>query len=651
MIWTTIITISYLVGIGLLLPLILARLTFLAPTRLGALNYYCNVFSEVFIKRLVVRREVVDLSLLFVGVFFISVAGWRSWIGGVITGCLVGSFELSLRAKERVILSDVYAHEDGRRTDVYGKGSAAGGVSLTAKPSESRESSTAFITGAYPAPSPHPDLIVNLNAPFVRRWPHYDLGNITLGRVIDLDIIVGNHSIVPSQVPTTIDVQSAGRLTAEPLFPRAIPPQPSGDVFRGVVRLTARGCGGPGRVNLSVSCGDKTTTFEVRYRSIFPAESAQIVRAEISRYAGASRGAFAWRGDMDHYDTSTFQSIEGLTQTLGLAARYRFPQTMYLSARLTLLLDEAREFYGHFGVERGEEEIPRFISWIRDNVELHHQLAYPFDVAKPYAIELGNHNFLHYGTDAAAAPGNGWKIGARMGDGDYEWLGTNKDSLSEQRDNALAARQLFVKLFDFAPRSWAMPDSTKDQYTPAAMEAAGCQVLSDSDGSQKDNVLFQAPPHHPVGSTAVELTKRYPGDPENIFHLGMIQYWMHRAHRRRIPMVFMCHQHMRQYSGYSCARFTEYILRYTLTRFNGDLHINTVYGIGIYWNELFSPRNRKVYVEQQPDGVIVRNKGQVDLRAVPVDLFYQGGQLATVLLDLPPNSAFKILSDGVTKRL
>ncbi len=41
------------------------------------------------------------------------------------------------------------------------------------------------------------------------------------------------------------------------------------------------------------------------------------------------RSAFCWRGDMDLYDTLTFQSIEGLEGALKLAARYAFPQTMF----------------------------------------------------------------------------------------------------------------------------------------------------------------------------------------------------------------------------------------------------------------------------------------------------------------------------------
>ena len=191
-----------------------------------------------------------------------------------------------------------------------------------------------------------------------------------------------------------------------------------------------------------------------------------------------------------------------------------------------------------------------------------------------------------------------------------------------------------------------MPDRTRDASTPRAMEAAGCQVVSDSDIRTRHNVLLQPPPHHPDGTSVVELTKRYPGDPESIYQVAMIQYWIHRAHRRGIPVVFMCHQHMRQFSGHSCARFTEYILRYVLSRFNGDLHINTVYGIGIYWRELFSPTRRRVSAELEDNTVIVRNGGAIDLQAVPVDITYQGERHATVLVDLPPNSALQLRADG-----
>ncbi len=137
-----------------------------------------------------------------------------------------------------------------------------------------------------------------------------------------------------------------------------------------------------------------------------------------------------------------------------------------------------------------------------------HKMSYPTHSPKRYLMELGNHGHLHYGTDAAAAPGNGWKIGARMLQGKYEWVVDGSSSFTEQRDNALEARRLMMELFDFAPATWAMPDRTRDEHTARAMEAAGCEVLSDSTARPIDNVLLQPPPFHPAGTRAVELAQR-----------------------------------------------------------------------------------------------------------------------------------------------
>ncbi len=82
-----------------------------------------------------------------------------------------------------------------------------------------------------------------------------------------------------------------------------------------------------------------------------------------------------------------------------------------------------------------------------------------------------------------------------MGAGNYPWLGEDRSSLAEQRDNAIEARRWCEKAFDYTPKSWAMPDRTRDEHTPAAMEAAGCEVLSDSDIRTVHNVLLQPPPH------------------------------------------------------------------------------------------------------------------------------------------------------------
>jgi len=621
------------VALALLLPVILMRLIFLAPTGLGCFFYYSNVFSDFFVKRFSLRRGLAEFSMFVSGLILFIICPGSFWIACIPAVSILLFLEVLLRAEERKILTSVYAQMDSQKvkSDSEQKGPKS--------------------TGRLPGPAAHPNLIFSLTGPFLERLPHYDLGDIACGRIIELEILVGNHSTVPCQIPIFFHISYDSGVSVEQLFENEIAPLGSGEVFSGKLRVMALSQGPGGSIRLFITGGHRATSLIVQYRSVFECKGSPIAKAAIVRYPGACRSAFAWRGDMDLYDTSTLQSIDGISHTLGLASRYRFPQTMYLSARLSLDIEEARQFSEYFGVDRGHEQIPDFISWLRENVKLRHRMTYPFQVDKPYAMELGNHMFLHYGTDCAAAPGNNWKLEAKMGDGNYEWLGSDHSSFAEQRDNALAARKLFEKHFGFTPKSWATPDSANDAFTPAAMEAAGCQVLSDSDSKHRHNVLLQPPPHHPKGTGAVELTKRYPGDPEDIYHLGMLVYWIHRAHRRGIPVIFMCHQHMRQFSGYSCTRFTEYLLRYVLTRFNGDLHINTVYGIGIYWNEVFSPKNRAVFIENKGPVLIVRNKGDVNLSNVPVDISYEGGQQATFLIDLPPESSFQIDSMGNIKKL
>jgi len=259
---------------------------------------------------------------------------------------------------------------------------------------------------------------------------------------------------------------------------------------------------------------------------------------------------------------------------------------------------------------------------------------------------LGNHGHLHYGTDTAAAKENLWKPRAKIGAGQYPWVSEGADAFTEQRDNALEARRWIETCFNYSPRSWAMPDRTRDGDTPRAMVAAGCKVLSDSDVRTLDNVLRQPPPHHPLGTEAVELTKRYPGDPQHIYHLAMNKFWMHRAHRLGIPMIFMCHQHMRNFEGHACTRLTEQVLRHVLTRFNGDLHINTVYGIGDWWHQVLSPHTRVLNVGWTETACTVENRGDTDLSNLPVDVRFADGSVATYLLDLPAHSAAEFVPDG-----
>ncbi|MBM4112928.1 MAG: hypothetical protein FJ253_06070 [Phycisphaerae bacterium] len=255
---------------------------------------------------------------------------------------------------------------------------------------------------------------------------------------------------------------------------------------------------------------------------------------------------------------------------------------------------------------------------------------------RPYVIELGNHGHLHYATDTSGDPGNDWKAGARAGQGAYAWQGSDRSSFGDQRDNALEAARWCRELFGFDMRSWAKPGRGNDAFSASAMEAAGCEVVTGSDIRPRDNVLRQPPPHHPTGTRVVELTARYPSDPQHIQHLAMLEYWLHRGHRLGIPVVMLVHQHMRQWDGVVCEAMTEHMLSLAVNGFRGDLFIDTVYGIGRYWLDALSPVTRCVEVRIESGAVVVRNRGDRTLLAVPIDVTLRSGERLTRLADLAP---------------
>ena len=602
----------------LLLPAVATRLVFLIPGRLGWIPYLGGVFNEFFVKRLHPSREAVECGIALAGLVAWRLAGvgW-AWIWAGALGLL--ALEYYVRRVERRLLTDTH-------TPVDRLGATSG------------LESTSGLARGYPTPSTHPELTVNVVGPFVERWPAYRLGTLVTGCRLRLRLLAGNHTNVPTQTGIRLRVEAPGGLRgggeAETLLPRLSP----GQVHEVIREWDVIGESGPGAIRFTLEWGHLRRTVVLGFGGCVPADRARIERADITRYPGAARSAFAWRGDMDLYDESTLQSIEGLEAAFGLAARYRMPQTMYLSTRLSLDQATSEAWAAHYGIDRGAGQIPRFVEWMRANVDLRHASAYPFRTDKRFVVELGNHGHLHFGTHTSGAPENGWKLKARMGAGVYAWLGADRSPLAEQRDNAMEARRWMERCFQFSPRSWAMPNRTNDRSTAAAMEAAGCEVLSGSDTTPRSNVIKQPPPHHPPGTRAVELTNRYPGDPRHVYHWAMVMFWLHRSQRRGIPMVFMCHQHMRQFDGHACTRFTESILRQALGGFHGDLHINTMFGMGKYWREALSPETRRIRVTVAGDRVTVENGSDAEFADVPVDLVLAGGGRATLLVDLPARS-------------
>jgi hypothetical protein len=601
------------------------RLFWLAPTRAGWVFYLANVLGELGPKRLGLKRGAADAVLAVAGLALLGLGGAPPAALATALVVLLG-LGIAVAREERRLLTSAWTLRDRLGPAPADPGALRG------------------LARGYPSPSTHPQLTVNLLGPFVSRKPRLDLGTLVVGRRLVIEVVIGNHALTPTQTSVRLRLGVPPSLRVEGEAVRLLPALGPGQVHRVPVTLGVVSSSGETRLEVSVEWGGETWSSPVHVAGVV-LEPPRIVSAAIRRYPGACRSAFAWRGDMDLYDTSTLQSVEGLENALGLAARYRFPQTLYLSTRLSLDQRAAAEWAAHYGIDRGAGQIPRLVEWMRSKVQLVHRSGYPFDSEKPCLAEIGNHGHLHFGTDTAAAPENGWRPRSRIGAGAYAWQGDERGSLAEQRDNALEARRWCETALGFSPRSWAMPDRTRDEHTPAAMEAAGCEVLSDSDVRTRDNVLFQPPPHFAPGSSAVELTKRYPGDPEHLLHYWMNLFWVHRAHRLGIPVVFMCHQHMRLFDGWACTRLTEGVLRHVLHAFSGDLRVDTVYGIGVYWRDVLSERAR-VGIRVEDGRVLVRSAAPLAYGQVPVDVTFEGGGRATVLVDLAPGSEVAIDARG-----
>lgn len=604
--------------------LLATRLLFLAPMRAGWVMYLANLAWELLEKRSHRPRAWLELagglvSLTLLGLGGALWGGWHLALHGVaLLALLLLALEVANRGWERQLLTGIPA-----RLDLQG-------LRVPAPLGVSR----------FPAPSVHPDLTLTLEGPFVARLPTYQLGTLVVGVPMEIGLIIGNHSPVPTQRPVRVNLKApVGWLTTGETE-REWPVMASGAVARLGWILTPDRDAGPGALDLVVTWDGEVRFLRIEHEGCRHIVASEIQDVAIWRYPGARRAAFAWRGDMDLYDTSSFQSIAGLEVALGLGARYGLAQSLFLSTRLSLDVAAARAWADHYGVDRGAAEIPRLIAWLRERVALRHRCPYPAVTDRPYVMELGNHGHLHFDTDTAGAPENGWRAGARAGEGHpYPWVGEDRSSCGEQRDNILEAQRWCERALGFRPRSWAKPGRGNDAFTPAAVAAAGLEVASGSDIRARDNALHQPPPHHPVATNLVELTARYPSDPQHIYHLAMLRFWLHRAQRLGIPMILMAHQHLRQFAGSACAKLTEALLQEAVAGFQGDLYLDTVYGIGVWWREVLSPHTAVVRLKQEGGRLTLTNGSERDLDKVPVDIRLADGGRMTRLVSVPAGGA------------
>jgi hypothetical protein len=495
-------------------------------------------------------------------------------------------------------------------------------------------------------PLPVPRLAMSIRGPVLkRRRGAYVLGDWPIGLRQQFELLILNPTTVRPQLPLDVRIESGSpalELIVEASGQAA--PEP-GEVVSVRFCLSARSTVRDARVMVRVIHGDREWARTLVLRSSFSGDSVPVERTEVKRWRHGCNAAFAWRGDHDLYDPSTFQSETGLRLALGLARRFRMPTTVMMSSRLSLEQAEHEEFCAKFGWDRRSAEIPSFIRFMRDHVDMSNEQEFPTSTVRPFAAEIGNHMHLHYGTHAAADPGNGWKSHVRSGAGTYDWMSRAPcTSFEEQRDNLLACGHSIRRHLGVEATSFAIPSDFYDSDTSRAVEAAGIEVGNDTDSSKFERQFVFPPEHHPAGCERLaELTRMSPRDPVNAFQLAMLKYWVGFARRNRRALVYLAHHHLLMYQGHACYAMTAGLLHHVVGESEGDVHSATVTALGRYWRDVLSERTRVVSLSLAGGTPVAENRGQRLLSGIPVEIEFAGGRAMMRIVDLPPGRVTDIL--------
>lgn len=595
---------------------IVSKLFFLAPTKAGVLVMLSNVIYETLYKKFSLNRWKVDLcSMIVLGIVWLFLCGpWGAALYFLLFGATWG---YALNEDARIKNCD-----PGIQDEWFSRYGA--GIEL---------------------PVPHPKLVINIKGPVWARDTLYDLRDWPLGHSADFSLIILNASILRAQFPLRLEMEyDQNKLDIHKKFKSEIEVPLPGDFCELKFRITAKEMAHiPTSIHLKFKIGSCKFEEQLSIRSIFQAESTSVSSVFINRWKGGSRAAFGWRGDMDLYDPSTFQSPEGMKHTLDLGKRYRIASTMYLSGRLSLVKSEHEEFCRELGVDRDTEGIDRFVDFMKNEVSMGDDIDFPYNTEKQYAIEIGNHMYLHYGTHAAMDKGNQWKMNAWMGDGTYPWQSAETGSFSEQRDNIIQNKKIIEEKLGVTAKSWGVPGRVYDEYTPQAVAVGGMEVGSDTNASAFINVMKMPQPHHPDGAVnLVELTKKYPGDPNDAYKVAMLKYWMGHARRTRKAFIFMAHHHLLRYQGVAGTHCAEEVLRYAISTCKGDFYVSTLLGIGRYWERVLCPKHRWVSVAYEGNQITVNNTGDQELDDIPLEITFANGKEVLVLKNILPGQSTSI---------
>lgn len=608
-------TLGWMAVVGAALLFFLSKAYFLAPHRIGVLMLLPNAVYETAERRGGMHRERLDVALLLlvpIGVGLLA----GPWFG-LACALLCGAAWAAALFVELRWRADAPATQDMRTPRT---------------------------------PLPIPKLIVNVRGPVLERDARvYRLGHWPAGLSQEFELLILNPGTVRPQLPLAVEANcGAAQVQVEFTGERPVRCPEPGRLVRAKLRIAAVAPGAGADILVRVSHGDRHWERTLRIDSVLPAE-IQPVAATITRWKYGAGGAFNWRGDHDLYDPSTFQSTEGLRTVLGLAARFRMPTSIMLSARLSLDRRAHEEFCRHFGWDRHSEEVPQFIRFLREEVDTRLEQEFPIDEERPLSAEIANHCYLHYGTHAAADPGNGWTSHARMGAGKYDWMSAYPcDSLTEQRDNMRKGSQVLFETLGITPVSYTIPSDVLDEFTPRAVEAAGLEVSSETDTTKLQKLLFFPRQHHPEGcERLVDLTRVLPRDPLNAAQIAMLKYWVGVARRTGRAMVYLAHHHVVLYQTNACFNLTAELLRYVLADMEGEIWCGTLAAIGRYWRDVLSERTRCVRIECIDGRVVVHNGGARRLEGLPLEVDYGQGRRCMRLIDLEPHSELELAGGSV----
>lgn len=604
----------FLVGVGslALLGFLLDKSYFLAPTRLGWLFYYPSVVYETIEKRLAFPRPSQDVVYLLVGTAGIWLgAGPSVAVGAALLAGVAWAFALHTDLRWR---ADVPARQH---------------------------------SGLPKVPFPVPRLIVQVRGPILERTQRaYRLGSWPVGLRQRFTLLILNPTPVHPQVPMTVLIESGASevIFKADGFGEMKAPTP-GELIELPFEIEASAESASRiRIRLCVEHADYRWERDLEFDRLLSPESIEIQSAQISRWKHGARAAFCWRGDHDLQDPSTFQSAEGLRKTLGLAARYRFPTTMMLSARLSLVEEEHRAFCEHFGWDRNSEDIPAFIEFLKSEVDTREEQEFPVEAQRRYSAEIGNHQYLHYKTHAAADAGNNWKSHAVPGDGRYDWMSKYPcTSFEEQRDNMLKCTEVMQQTLGLRPTSFTIPSDYWDADTARAVEAAGIEVSNDTDTKKLHKLLFFPREHHPEGcERLVEVTRVLPKDPTNAAHVAQLKFWLGFARRTGRAMTFLAHHHLVMYQGNACYNLTGELLRHVLADTEGDVWCGTLTSIGRYWRDVLSENTRCIKVSVEGRAAVICNAGDRDFDDLPLEIDLQGGKKLMCLVSIAAHGETRV---------